>query len=82
MALRAVFIDIGGTLGDRDSDTGKFTVYQSRARLLRSFRDELGLRIGVITAFGALTNAQAQAISTGARDGRLNPGDRQTALVP
>jgi FMN phosphatase YigB (HAD superfamily) len=59
MALRAVFVDIGGTLGDRDLDTGKFTVYPSSALLLRSFRDGLGLRIGVITTLDILTNAQA-----------------------
>ena len=62
MALRAVFIDIGGTLGDRDPKTGRFTVYPSSAQLLRSFRDELGLRIGVITTLGTVTNVQAREL--------------------
>jgi len=59
MPLKAVFVDIGGTLGDRDPATGKLAAYPSSAGMLRSFRDVLGLRIGVITTLGPLSNAQA-----------------------
>jgi FMN phosphatase YigB (HAD superfamily) len=59
MTLKAVFVDIGGTLGDRDPTTGALAAYPSSAGMLRSFRDVLGLRIGAITTLGALSNAQA-----------------------
>jgi FMN phosphatase YigB (HAD superfamily) len=60
--LKAAFVDIGGTLGDRDRTTGRFVVYPSSAGMLRSLRDVLGLRIGVITTLGALSNLQAQEL--------------------
>ena len=54
-----VFFDIGGTLGERDAATGKFTPFPSSDGLLRSMR-QLGLRVGVITNLGGqLTNADA-----------------------
>ncbi len=54
-----VFFDIGGTLGDRNSTTGKFTAFPSSAGLLQSMH-QLGLRVGIITTLGAqLTDAQA-----------------------
>ncbi len=58
MSLKAVFVDIGGTLGDRDRATGRLVAYPSSAGMLRSFRDVLRLRIGVITTLGDLSNAQ------------------------
>jgi hypothetical protein len=49
-----VFFDIGGTLVDRDS-TGDFTVFPSSKKLLNSLRNTVGVRIGVITTLGDLT---------------------------
>lgn len=62
MPLKAVFVDIGGTLGERDPGTGHLVAYPSSAGMLRSFRDVLKLRVGVISTLGALTNAQAQEL--------------------
>lgn len=59
MPLKAVFVDIGGTLGERDPATGRLVPYPSSADMLRSFRDVLRLRVGVITTLGPLSNAQA-----------------------
>lgn len=58
-SLKAVFVDIGGTLGDRDPATGRLVAYPSSAGMLHSLRDVLGLRVGVITTLGGLSNAQA-----------------------
>jgi FMN phosphatase YigB (HAD superfamily) len=61
--IDAVFFDIGGTLGDRDAATGKFVLYATSAGLLRTMRDVVGLRVGVITNLGAaMTNADVQAL--------------------
>lgn len=56
-----VFFDIGGTLGDRDAATGGFSAFPSSRRLLADLR-HLGLRIGVITTLGSLTNDDARAL--------------------
>jgi FMN phosphatase YigB (HAD superfamily) len=58
MGLQAVFLDIGGTLGERDATTGTFVAYPSSAALLRSLRDVMRLRIGIITTLGPLSNPQ------------------------
>jgi FMN phosphatase YigB (HAD superfamily) len=58
VSLKAVFVDIGGTLGERDPGTGRLVAYPSSAGMLRSLRDVLGLRIGVISTLGPLSNAQ------------------------
>ena len=47
-AIEVVFFDIGGTLGERDANTGEFRAYVSSANLLKKMRD-LGLRLGIIT---------------------------------
>ena len=60
-AIEAVFLDIGGTLGERDRQTGVFTLYPSSVPLLKAMRDTVGLRIGVITTLGPeMTNAEGQ----------------------
>jgi FMN phosphatase YigB (HAD superfamily) len=46
--LGAVFFDIGGTLGDRDA-TGRLVPFDDSVDLLRVMRDNLGLKVGVIT---------------------------------
>jgi len=58
-----VFFDIGGTLGERNPQTGAFVPFPSSAGLLRTLRDQLGLRIGIITTLGdQLTNPEALAL--------------------
>jgi FMN phosphatase YigB (HAD superfamily) len=56
-----VFFDIGGTLGER-KPTGEFTPFSSSPGLLKAMRDQLGLRVGIITTLGTLTNAQGLAL--------------------
>lgn len=57
-----VFFDIGGTLGDRDPATGNLIPFPTSAKLLAAVRDAIGLRIGVITTLGPLSNAQGHAL--------------------
>jgi FMN phosphatase YigB (HAD superfamily) len=52
--IDAVFFDIGGTLGDRDANTGVFHAYPSSAGVLEKMRDVVGLRVGTITTLGGL----------------------------
>jgi len=49
--LRAVFFDIGNTLGtvSADSEGFKLTPFDTSSALLRCFRDTLGLKLGIIT---------------------------------
>jgi HAD superfamily hydrolase (TIGR01509 family) len=69
-----VFFDIGGTLGERDA-AGRFTPFPSSADLLRALREELGVRIGVITTLGALTNNDAlNLLRDAGLAGFLEPG--------
>ena len=56
-----VFFDIGGTLGRRD-DAGNIVPFPSSKRLLENVREVIGLRVGIITTLGELTNAEAQAL--------------------
>jgi FMN phosphatase YigB (HAD superfamily) len=57
-----VFFDIGGTLGDRNA-SGNFVAFPSSAGLLQAMRDQLGLRVGIITTLGTqLTNAEGLAM--------------------
>jgi FMN phosphatase YigB (HAD superfamily) len=59
-AIEAVFFDIGGTLGETDPATLAFQPYPSSAELLRALRDDLGLRVGIITTLGdRLSSAEA-----------------------
>jgi len=58
-----VFFDIGGTLGERNASTGNFVPFPSSAGLLQAMRDQLGLRVGIITTLGPqLTNADGLAL--------------------
>jgi FMN phosphatase YigB (HAD superfamily) len=58
-----VFFDIGGTLGEFDATRNRLDPYPSTITLLRAMRDEVGLRIGVITTLGPqLTNADGLAL--------------------
>jgi|SRR5215470_15153335 len=61
-AIEFVFFDIGGTLGDRDSTTGTFIPFPSSVPLLAATRDVLGLRIGILTTLGNMTNPQGLAL--------------------
>jgi FMN phosphatase YigB (HAD superfamily) len=56
-----VFFDIGGTLGERNAATGDFVPFPTSAGLMQSMRD-LGLRVGIITTLGTLTNTDGLAL--------------------
>lgn len=60
-AITWIFFDIGGTLGERDPATGRLVPYPSTKPFLVALR-QLGLRLGVITTLGPLTNAQGKAL--------------------
>jgi FMN phosphatase YigB (HAD superfamily) len=60
MSVEFVFFDIGGTLGERNPATGKLVPFASTAGLLAAVRDEMGLRLGIITTLGTLSNAQGR----------------------
>jgi FMN phosphatase YigB (HAD superfamily) len=66
-AIDFVFFDIGGTLGERDPANNGLVPYPSSAKLLKRLHDEVGLRLGVLTTLGPLTNQQG-------RDLLLNAG--------
>jgi beta-phosphoglucomutase-like phosphatase (HAD superfamily) len=70
-----VFFDIGGTLGDRDQSSGKLIPFPSSARMLRALREQVGLRIGIITTLGpGLENHDGLALLREAGlDGFLDP---------
>jgi FMN phosphatase YigB (HAD superfamily) len=70
-----IFFDIGGTLGERDPSSNKLVSYPSSALLLKSLREDVGLRIGIITTLGPqLTNADGLALLHEAGlDGFLDP---------
>jgi len=61
-SLEFVFFDIGGTLGEPDSATGQLIPFASSRKLLKSVRDVFGLRVGVITSLGPLSNAQGRVL--------------------
>jgi FMN phosphatase YigB (HAD superfamily) len=56
-SVEYVFFDIGGTLGNRDS-AGDFSVFPSSKKLLNSLGNTVGVRIGVSTTLGDLTEPQ------------------------
>jgi FMN phosphatase YigB (HAD superfamily) len=56
------FFDIGGTLGDRDQETGNLVPFPSSVDFLRAVREAIGLRIGVITTLGPLSNEQGRGL--------------------
>jgi FMN phosphatase YigB (HAD superfamily) len=60
MPIDFLFFDIGGTLGERNPATGKLVLYPSSTKLLATVRDIVGLRLGVITTLGTLTNAEGR----------------------
>ena len=60
--LDFVFFDIGGTLGERNASTGEFTPFPDSSTLLKEMRDTLGLRVGIITSLGTLSNSDGLAI--------------------
>jgi FMN phosphatase YigB (HAD superfamily) len=75
--IDVVFFDVGGTLGDLDPETGQFAQYASRGGLLRTVRDVISLRVGVVTTLGtAMTNDDAREMLREAGldlDGLLDP---------
>ena len=65
-AIDFVFFDIGGTLGDRDPQSGNLIAFPSTASLLAVTRDVLKLRIGVITTLGTMTDDEGRSLLAGA----------------
>ena len=61
-AIDCAFFDIGGTLGDRDPVSGKLIPFPSTVKMLTAVKAALGLRIGVITTLGILTDAQGMKL--------------------
>ncbi len=64
MSIGFVFFDIGGTLGERNPATGQLIPFASTPGLLTATRDLLGVRLGLITTLGPLTNAQGWSLLT------------------
>ena len=62
MPVQIIFFDIGGTLGERDQATGKLVPFPSTLRLLVTIRDNMKLRMGIITTLGDLTNVEGRAL--------------------
>ena len=61
--IEFVFFDIGGTLGNFNPSTNTLVPFPSSAKLLHTLRDQMGLRIGIITTLGSqLTNPEALAM--------------------
>jgi FMN phosphatase YigB (HAD superfamily) len=71
-----VFFDIGGTLGERNPTDGNFVAFPSSIGLLKAMRNDLGLRVGIITTLGPqLTNADGLALlKTAGLNQFLDPG--------
>jgi FMN phosphatase YigB (HAD superfamily) len=63
--IEFVFFDIGGTLGERNS-AGDFAAFSSTRRLLSTLRDKVGLRLGIITSLGDLTDEDGRRMLEGA----------------
>jgi FMN phosphatase YigB (HAD superfamily) len=57
-SIEFVFFDIGGTLGERDPTTNSLIPFASSIKLLTAVRNDIHLRIGVITTLGPLSNGQ------------------------
>ncbi|MGC4043277.1 MAG: HAD hydrolase-like protein [Armatimonas sp.] len=62
MAIEYLFFDIGGTLGERNPASGKLTAFASSAKLLSEIRKTMGLRIGIITTLGALSDNEGMTL--------------------
>ena len=60
--IAMAFFDIGGTLGERDAATDRLIPFPSTVSLLGTMRDVIGVRIGIITTLGPLTNSQGRAL--------------------
>jgi FMN phosphatase YigB (HAD superfamily) len=74
MAVEFLFFDIGGTLGERNPTTGQLIPFPSTVKLLTAIRDEVGLRQGIITTLGPLTNPQGRNLLVQAGlDGFFDP---------
>lgn len=73
--IRAVFFDVGDTLGHRDA-AGTFRLFASTVSLITAMQSTLGLRVGVITNLPAgMTTAEMRQILSSA--GVLNLLDPQ-----
>jgi len=57
-----IFFDIGGTLGELAPATGDLVPFPSSAGLLTAVKAAIGVRVGVITTLGRLSNAEGKAL--------------------
>ena len=62
MSIGFIFFDIGGTLGERNAQTGRLVLYPTTIDLLATVRDVLNLRMGIITTLGPLTDAEGRQL--------------------
>jgi putative hydrolase of the HAD superfamily len=61
-SLKAVFFDIGNTLGTVSGTPLKLTPFADTIPLLTTLADQFGVEIGVLTSLGPLTEAQGKAL--------------------
>ena len=61
-AIDFIFFDIGGTLGDRDPQTGKLVLFASTLQMLVKFRDVFHVPMGLITTLGGLSRQDGLAL--------------------
>jgi len=64
MSLEMIFFDIGGTLGEWNQASQRLVPFASTATLLTAIRDDMKVRMGIITTLGNLSNAQGLNILT------------------
>jgi FMN phosphatase YigB (HAD superfamily) len=64
MSLEMIFFDIGGTLGEWNQATQKLVPFASTPTLLTAIRDDMKIRMGIITTLGVLSNIQGLDILT------------------
>jgi HAD superfamily hydrolase (TIGR01509 family) len=64
MSLEMIFFDIGGTLGEWNQATRKLIPFASTTTLLTAIRNDMKIRMGIITTLGDLSNIQGLNILT------------------
>jgi len=60
--IDVVFFDIGDTLGAVNPATGIFEPFSDSARLLAGVQQKFGIRNGIITTLGHMTNLEAYSM--------------------
>ena len=60
--IDVVFFDIGNTLGQFNPETGVFQGFPDSVGILTGIRQQLGVRIGIITTLGSMANSEAMIL--------------------